>query len=151
MTPETAPGNTWPIASLPSPDFSKGSATLRRLIYCAALGFVVVSTFLASDATASSGSTGETAAVKASCGDLSGRMLYSIRTQRVTCAAARQIAAQWASQCASLRTGSCLVTALFYCRYRNTGYESGAIRCVHDSDLRKPLVLQRTVAFVTGS
>lgn len=88
----------------------------------------------------------------ASCGDVAGRLLYSIRTQRVTCIAARRIATQWATQCAQLRTGSCLlVTALFYCRYRDTGLESGAIRCIHDLDLRKPFPVQRTVTFVTGS
>jgi hypothetical protein len=47
--------------------------------------------------------------------------------------------------------GSCLVTALYYCRYRDTGPEAGSIKCIHDADLRKPLRLQRVVSFVTSS
>ena len=88
---------------------------------------------------------------RATCGDLPARLLYSIETQKVVCTVARLIAVQWGSQCAQLRTGSCLVTALFYCRYRDTGYESGRIKCIHDADLRRPLRAQRTVVFVTSS
>ena len=87
----------------------------------------------------------------ATCGSIEARFLYSIRAQRVSCIRARQVARQWAEQCAQLRTGSCLVTALYYCRYRDTGTESGSNKCIHDSDLRKPFGLQRVVAFVTGS
>ncbi len=87
----------------------------------------------------------------ATCGSIEARYLYSIKTQRVSCIRPRQVARQWAEQCAQLRTGSCLVTALYYCRYRDTGTESGSIKCIHDSDLRKPVGLQRIVAFATGS
>ncbi len=85
------------------------------------------------------------------CGDIPGRLIYGIKAQRVTCATSRRIARQWAIQCAQLRTGSCLVTALYYCRYRKSGYESGRTRCVHDYDLRKPMPAQRVVLFQTGS
>lgn len=88
---------------------------------------------------------------RAACGAIQPRLVYAITTQRVTCRLARRIAVQWGDQCAQLRTGSCLVTALYYCRYRDTGFEEGRIRCIHDSDLRKPLRLQRVVSFITAS
>ena len=87
----------------------------------------------------------------ASCGDIDSRLVYAIKTQRVLCPLARRVATQWGWQCAQLRTGSCLVTALYYCRYRNTGSESGSIKCIHDNDLRKSLNVQRVVFFVTAS
>jgi hypothetical protein len=87
----------------------------------------------------------------AACGDIQSRLVYTIKTQRVTCRLARRIAVQWGDQCAQLRTGSCLVTALYYCRYRTTGVEEGRIKCIHDDDLRKALRLQRVVSFITAS
>ena len=88
---------------------------------------------------------------RAACGDIQSRLVYTIKTQHVTCKLARRIAIQWGDQCARLRTGSCLVTALYYCRYRTTGVEEGRVKCIHDADLRKPLLLQRVVSFITAS
>ena len=88
---------------------------------------------------------------RAACGDIQPQLVYTIKTQRVTCRLARRIAIQWGDQCAQLRTGSCLVTALYYCRYRDTAFEEGRIKCIHDADLRKPLRLQRVVSFITVS
>jgi hypothetical protein len=44
-----------------------------------------------------------------------------------------------------------LVTALYYCRYRRTGYESGTIRCTFERDLLECDRTPRLVRFVTGS
>lgn len=88
---------------------------------------------------------------RAACGDIQSQLVYTIKTQRVACTLARRIAIQWGDQCAQLRTGSCLVTALYYCRYRDTAFEEGRIKCIHDADLRKPLRLQRVVSFITAS
>jgi len=45
----------------------------------------------------------------ATCGSNEARFLYSIRAQRVSCIRARQVAGQWAEQCAQLRTGHVVV------------------------------------------
>ncbi len=86
-----------------------------------------------------------------SCGDLPSVFVFHITTRRVTCVTGRRVARQWASQCAQIRTGSCLTTTHFYCRYRDSGYESGTIRCVYELDLRLALTRQRAVRFSTGS
>lgn len=87
----------------------------------------------------------------ASCGDIPSILVYGITARRVSCLAARRVARQWGSQCAQIRTGSCLTTSHFYCRYRDTAYEAGAIRCVYELDLRKAMTAQRAVRFSTGS
>src|SRR5262249_12356842 len=89
--------------------------------------------------------------VVASCGDLPSRLVYNITARRVSCPFARRVARQWGSQCAQIPTGSCLTTSHFYCRYSDTGYEAGAIRCVYEADLRKAMTAQRAVRFSTGS
>jgi hypothetical protein len=84
------------------------------------------------------------------CGSISTRYLYAVTAHRVTCLRARTIAVQWANQCAQIPTGSCLVTAGFYCRFRSTGHESGAIRCIAEADLLRAHPRPRLVSFVTG-
>jgi hypothetical protein len=87
----------------------------------------------------------------ASCGDLPSGLVYKITARRVSCRIARRVARQWGSQCAQIPTGSCLTTSHFYCRYSDTRYEAGAIRCVHEADLRKAMTAQRAVRFITSS
>lgn len=90
-----------------------------------------------------SSSSGAEARAAKQCGDIPSRLIYDIRTKRVSCTTARRVARQWGSQCAQTPTGSCTVSAGFYCQYRATGYESGAIRCARSGG--------RVVRFVTGS
>lgn len=65
------------------------------------------------------------------CGDLaqSGAGVYNVRATGVDCETAIVIARQWQDECATRPDGSCRVTLGFSCRYRQKGYESGAIRC----------------------
>lgn len=85
------------------------------------------------------------------CGNIPVIFVFGIKTERVSCTLARKVARQWGSQCAQLRTGSCLVTALFYCRYRDTGYEAGAIVCTLERDLARGVRLPHRIRFETGS
>jgi len=83
------------------------------------------------------------------CGDIATTHIYAIRAERVGCTTARRVARQWAAQCAGIPTGSCLVTALFYCRYRDSGFEKGAITCTYERDLGVR-TSRRLVRFQTG-
>ena len=81
----------------------------------------------------------------ARCGALSSDLsnnIFNIRAANVSCPKARRVARQWVDQCASDEDGSCLVSAGFYCRYRDVGYEQGTVRCGRN---------KRKVTFDTGA
>ena len=77
----------------------------------------------------------------ASCGSVN-EFTGRISTPGVGCRTARTVARQWGRECAQRSSGSCSVTAGFYCRYRDFGVEAGRIRCTSGS---------RVVRFYTGS
>jgi hypothetical protein len=62
------------------------------------------------------------------CGDLPSRLAYNITSRVVSCREARRVARAW--------TGTGRVTRVrgFTCRYRDTGYEAGDIRCTRSGD-----------------
>jgi hypothetical protein len=120
----------------------------RALALLGASALVLVLIFTVHTA---SGSSASYAGSVISCGDIPSRLIFGISARRLSCATARRVARQWGSQCAQIRTGSCLTTSHFYCRYRDTAYEAGAIRCVYESDLRRSMTTQRAVRFSTGT
>lgn len=75
------------------------------------------------------------------CGDVDSVLAYNIRTRIVGCREARRVVRGWAAGPAQ-RGGDGRVRGLF-CRYRDTGYEAGAIRCTGARG--------RVVRWVTGS
>jgi hypothetical protein len=85
------------------------------------------------------------------CGSMPARYVFKVQADRVTCERALVIARQWGEQCAQLRTGSCLVTAGFYCRYRDSGFERGTIRCLAEREMLARAVSPRRVSFITAS
>jgi len=61
------------------------------------------------------------------CGDLTHRLAFNITSRAVACQEARRVVRRWNNTVAG-RGGNGRVRGLF-CRYRDTGYESGDIRC----------------------
>jgi len=61
------------------------------------------------------------------CGDLVNRFAFNITTRKVSCHKARRVVRRWGDTAAQ-QGGDGTVLGL-YCNYRNTGYESGDIRC----------------------
>ena len=62
------------------------------------------------------------------CGDLPSSFAYNITTRKVFCGKARRVVRRWGETAARQEGGDGQVFDL-YCNYRNTGYESGDIRC----------------------
>jgi hypothetical protein len=116
--------------------------TALLVVIRASLAAVLAVAVLATAASAD-GPAGPTGHAASRCGDLPDSLIYNIRTNRVGCHTGRRVASQWGPQCAQRPGGSCRVTAGFYCSYRNTDYEAGAIRCTRNGG--------RVVRFVTGS
>src|SRR5215207_8279034 len=62
------------------------------------------------------------------CGDLPGRLAYNITTRKVFCTKAKQVVRRWGKTVAVGPAADGQVFDL-YCNYRNSGIESGDIRC----------------------
>jgi hypothetical protein len=79
-----------------------------------------------------------------SCGDLAqgGAGSYNVRAFDVDCGMARLVATQWEDECAQQPSGSCQVSAGFYCSFQDAGYELGYIACTSGT---------RRVTFETGA
>jgi hypothetical protein len=67
------------------------------------------------------------AAAVRECGDMPRSYAGNITARVVTCREARMVVATWNRTVAN-RSGTGMVRGL-YCRYRDTGYEAGDIRC----------------------
>lgn len=74
------------------------------------------------------------------CGDLSSRLAFNITTRKAACWKAREVIRRWDT--AATEGGDGQVGA-YYCRYKDTGYESGDIRCTASGG--------RVVRWQTGS
>jgi hypothetical protein len=61
------------------------------------------------------------------CGDMRHRLAYNITSRVVSCLEARRVVRRWNNTVA--RTGGDGRVRGLYCRYRDTGYEAGDIRC----------------------
>lgn len=61
------------------------------------------------------------------CGQLTHRLAFNITTRKVSCREARRVVRRW-SRTVAQSGGDGRVRGL-YCRYRDTGYEAGDIRC----------------------
>lgn len=57
------------------------------------------------------------------CGAIRSRLVYNLTSRAVSCAEARRIARRWRGAGGTERVGR------FTCRFRETGYEAGDIRC----------------------
>lgn len=75
------------------------------------------------------------------CGALAQRLAFNITSRNVSCREARRVVRRWSNTTAQ-RGGNGRVRSL-YCRYRDTGYEAGDIRCTGSRS--------RVVRWQTGS
>ena len=85
--------------------------------------------------------TSSNAAPIRECGQLTHRHAFNITTRNVSCREARRVVRRW-NHTVARRGGTGRVRGL-YCRYRDTGYEAGDIRCTGSR--------RRVVRWQTGS